>query len=106
MIILRINFTTLSHEFLTPARSAIKGSRVFASAGGFPERSGLRHQPTHQSEHIVLVVRWRTFEEIGDPDIYPNLFSEVVRNNPRIGQGKAEDVREEDDCLCLGATHG
>ena len=47
-----------------------------------------------------MVVRGRTVEKIRDPDIYPNLFSEVVRNNPRIGQGKAEDVREEDDCLC------
>jgi hypothetical protein len=28
------------------------------------------------------------------------MFGEVVCDNPRIRQGKAEDVREEDDCLC------
>jgi hypothetical protein len=28
------------------------------------------------------------------------MFSEVVCDNPWIRQGKTEDVREEDDCLC------
>ena len=42
----------------------------------------------------------RTIEVIRDPDVYTDLFSEVVRNNPWIRQGKTENVREEDDCLC------
>jgi hypothetical protein len=42
----------------------------------------------------------RTVEVIWNPDIYPNLFSEVVRYNPRIRQRKAEYISEEDDCLC------
>jgi hypothetical protein len=36
---LMMNFISLNHEIFTPARSGNKGSKVFASAGGFPERS-------------------------------------------------------------------
>ena len=45
-------------------------------------------------------MRGRTVEVIWNPDIHPNLFSEVVRYNPRIRQRKSEYIREEDDCLC------
>src|SRR6266436_4830725 len=56
-ITLRINFSRSSHEVLAPARSGISGSRLFTSAGGFPGRSGLPHQPTNPSrEHVTLVV--------------------------------------------------
>ena len=43
----------------------------------------------------------RTVEEIGNPNVYTDLFSELVGYNPRIRQRKAKDVCKEDDCLCL-----
>ena len=42
----------------------------------------------------------RTVKKIWNPDIYSNMFSEVVRYNPWIRQRKAEYICEEDDCLC------
>jgi len=51
-------------------------------------------------ESVYTSNEGRTVEEIWNPDIYPNLFSEVVRDNPRIRQWKAEYICEEDDCLC------
>jgi hypothetical protein len=44
-------------------------------------------------------MRRRTVEEIGNPDVYIDMFSEMVCQNPWIRQGKTEDIREEDDCL-------
>jgi hypothetical protein len=55
-IILRISFTTSSHRGLTPARSGISGSRLFTSAGGFPERGGLRHQPTTAPKRASMLI--------------------------------------------------
>ena len=43
----------------------------------------------------------RTVEEIGNPDIYADMFSEVVCDDPWVRQRQTEDVCEEDDCLCL-----
>jgi hypothetical protein len=38
-------------------------------------------------------------EEIGNPDIYADMLGEVVCNNSRIRNRKAEDISEENDCL-------
>jgi len=43
----------------------------------------------------------RTIEEIRNPDIYTNMFSEVIGDNPGVRQRKAEDISEEDDGLGL-----
>ena len=37
---LRIKSARVPNEVLTPARSGIRGSSLFASKGGFPEHSG------------------------------------------------------------------
>jgi hypothetical protein len=59
-----------------------------------------------------------TIEEVGNPDVYTDLFGELVCDNPRIRQGETEDISEENDCLGLlcgiwrrwgkvvGADHG
>jgi len=43
----------------------------------------------------------RTIEEIRNPDIYTNMFSEVIRDNPGVRQRKTENIGEEDDGLGL-----
>ena len=40
-----------------------------------------------------------TIEEIGNPDVYTDTFSEVVCYNPWVRQGKTKDVGEENDSL-------
>lgn len=44
------NFISLSRDILTPARSGNRGSRVFASAGGFPEQSRTSISTNHQRQ--------------------------------------------------------
>jgi hypothetical protein len=41
----------------------------------------------------------RTIEEIGHSNIYTNVFSEVVCDNPRIRKRETEYVSEDDDSL-------
>jgi hypothetical protein len=41
-----------------------------------------------------------TIEEVGNPDVYADMFSEVVCDNPWVRQGETEDISEENDCLC------
>ena len=95
-ITLKTNFTISSHGVLAPARSTISGSRLFTSAGGFPEWTG----STSAKDSVYACYEGHTVEEIWNPDIYPNLLSEVVRYNPWVRQGKAEYICEEDDCFC------
>ena len=45
---LMANFNSLSNGILTPARSGNRGSRVFASAGGFPERNRASISANHR----------------------------------------------------------
>jgi hypothetical protein len=64
-----------------------------------------------------MVVKF-TIEEIGNPDVYTDMFSEVVCYNPWVRQDKTKDIGEEDDCLgplrgicrcwgkVVGADHG
>ena len=41
----------------------------------------------------------RTVEEIRNPDVYADVFSEVVCDNPRVRQRETEDIGEENDGL-------
>jgi hypothetical protein len=43
----------------------------------------------------------RTMEIIRNPDIYTDMLSEMICNNPWIRQSKAKDVGEENDCFWL-----
>jgi hypothetical protein len=98
---LRMRRPIVSHEVLTPARSGIRGSRSFASKGGFPEgEKALRcYQQSPQGVEGLNMSMGRTVEEIRNPDIYADVFSEVVCNNSRVRQREAEDISEENDGL-------
>ena len=87
----------VSHEVLTPARSGIRGSSSFASIGGFPE-SGVRLNIVTKGGNMVMK---RTTEVIRNPDIYTDMLSEMICNNPWIRQSEAKYVGEENDCFWL-----
>jgi hypothetical protein len=42
-----------------------------------------------------------TIKDVGNPDVYTDMFSDVVCDNPWVRQGETEDISEENDCLGL-----
>jgi hypothetical protein len=93
---LKIRIAILTHENLTPARSGIRGSKSFALNGGFPV--GIDQCQSREGARKLME---STIEEIGNPDIYTDMFSEMVCHNPWVWQGEAKNIGEENDCLGL-----
>jgi hypothetical protein len=60
---------------------------------------GISHQCQPQEQAYILMQS--TIEEIGNPDVYTNLFGELVCNNPWVRQGETKDIGEENNCLVL-----
>ena len=92
-------------SFETSTVGALLGLQTVYVCGGetFLTKGALSTLANHctQSQRLCYSSNeGRTVEVIWNPHIYPNPFSELVRDNPRIRQRKAEYICEEDDRLC------